>query len=123
MREEKKIQKKHFLGLSPTNSLFVCLFLPFNIKSNQIISRNLFLECSLSLRFSLETKSALLSKALEGVLFRSFCLLFYGFRRYSFTTTRESEIYTHTEDTPNVATDDDERTISKSKVGTVLRAL
>ena len=123
MREEKKIQKKNILGLSPTE---VCLCVSFSsliIKSNPIISRNLFLVCSLSLRFSLDTKSANYQR-----LFSVFCsvpfVFCYGFRkRYSFTTTRESEIYTHTEDTTNVATDDDERTISKSKVGTVLRAL
>ena len=118
---EKKIQKKnHPRSLSPTNSLFVCLFLTFNeIQTNH---RVISFSCSLSLLFSLETKSAL-SKAL-GVLFCSFCLLLRFSPLFFHSTTRESEIYIHTEDTTNnVATDDDERTISKSKVGTVLRAL
>ena len=126
---EKKKEKNSKKILSPTQ-----LFVLFSLsRTNPIKSSsfNLFRVLSLSVLFSLETTpTALFSKALLKVFCsvpQSLLLRFYKLLFSFHETTRESEIYTHTQRrrhaTHVATTDDDERTISKSKVGTVLRAL
>ena len=122
VKKRRKIQKKFFLHS--------CLFSFVVSHVKQIQSnhhRLISFEFSLSLCSSLsKQQQPLYHKGSEGVLFcsaKSFVTVFA--KLFFHETTRESEIYiTHRRHATNVATtDDDERTISKSKVGTVLRAL
>ena len=118
---EKKKEKNSKKILSLHSCLFSFVRCLAQIQSNH---RLISFEFSLSLLFSLE-QQPLYHKGSEGVLFcsaKSFVTVFA--KLFFHETTRESEIYiTHRRRSTNVATTDDERTISKSKVGTVLRAL
>ena len=125
VKKRRKIQKKFFL--SPQLFVFVrCLARKTNpIKSS---SFNLFRVLSLCSSLSKQQPPLYFQRLFsvfcsvpQSLLLRFYKLLFFSFHE----TTRESEIYiTHRRrHATNVATTDDERTISKSKVGTVLRAL
>ena len=131
VEKRRKIQKKLFL--SP--QVFVC-FRVFVVshKTNPIKSSffNLFRVLSLSLCASLSNNNDrfLFSKgSIEGVLFcsaKSFVTVFTAGILFSRRRRESARYIAHTQKTryTNVATTDDERrTISKSKVGTVLRAL
>ena len=121
VKKRRKIQKKFS---HKSLFVFVCLLSLTNpIKS----SFNLFRVLSLCSSLSKQQPPLYFQR-----LFSVFCsvpqsLFLLRFLRLLFSfheTTRESEIYiTHRRRSTNVATTDDERTISKSKVGTVLRAL
>ena len=132
VEKRRKIQKKLFL--SP--QVFVC-FRVFVVshKTNPIKSSffNLFrrvLSLSLCASLSNNTNRFIFSKgSIKGVLFcsaKSFVTVFTAGILFSRRRRESARYIAHTQKTryTNVATTDDERrTISKSKVGTVLRAL
>ena len=123
-KKEKNSKKNSF---SPQLFVFVCSLSRTNpIKS----SFNLFRVLSLSLCSSLSNNNPrfIFKGSSKGVLFcsaKSFVTVFTAVILFSRDDERERDIYhTHRRRrSTNVATTDDERTISKSKVGTVLRAL
>ena len=129
----KQIEKKKEKNSKKILSLHSCLFSFVRClarKTNPITSSfNLFRVLSLSLCSSLSNNNPrfIFKGSSKGVLFcsaKSFFVTVFTAVILLNDDERERDIYhTHRRRSTNVATTDDERTISKSKVGTVLRAL